>query len=341
VQDIYRNGAATAGFDFVDTSGFSTVTAVDFDMFVTFVNAASTFEINGDTPTAVATQSGSCGGPTRSFSMPTPSLYVPGGTNQLRFTTANIIDISDNLSGIGTEIIILTITGSVVGGGGDPHLIAPYVPRMELHDQLQLMDPARDVQEFDALLLASSTTEFRGMVRGEPGTDRFYFTSFSVGSMSESISIGRIEEDGRAYASMEHDGTAISCASQGDEFELELAGSAFLRLSCSNAVERAAANRLMQENFGSHIAHAEAVISLETPHFSAELFFIQKDAGRLDFGFYDFSLIYHTDESLSGIFTNDHSGHDEAARGSMTLEESIRRRFMIMSHSLSDSVTFK
>lgn len=342
-NQIYRDSAATAGYDFMDTSGFSTITAVDIEFIVTLVSGVSTMAINGDTPFPLTTQSGNCNGPSRLTSMPTPSLYVPGGFNSLRFTTTATVDISDVLNGADTEFAILTITGTVAGGGGDPHLVAPYLPRMELHSQLQLAEPTRDVGDFDALLLASSDTELSGLVRAEPGTDKFYFTSFDVTSPSDSLRIGFAEVEGRAFASMElaYSNAVVSCAMAGDEFELQLSGSAFLRLQCSNAVERAAGNRLMQEHFGSHVGHAEAVVSLETRHFSAELFFIQKEANRPDFGFYDFSVVYHTDEVLSGIFTNDHSGHDEAARDTMSADESTRRRFHEMSKAIRESIMFK
>ena len=115
---------------------------------------------------------------------------------------------------------------------------------------------------------------------------------------------------------------------------------AFLRLDCSNAAEWAQANGLMRDHFASHIPYAMASVSLETRHYSAEMFFVQKDGSAPTFGFYDFSFTIHTDEELAGLFTNALAGQDEAARSTLSSEELTAASFHARSKNLRSNVAF-
>ena len=81
-----------------------------------------------------------------------------------------------------------------------------------------------DVGDLDVRLLASSEAVLEGHVRPQPGSERFYFTEFTLASpqdVEDTLAIAFDVVDGHAYATIQ-DATSTHSCSQGGVYEASL-----------------------------------------------------------------------------------------------------------------------
>lgn len=84
--------------------------------------------------------------------------------------------------------LTVSATLTVTGAGGDPHMFAPNLPRhFELHNFLA--SAGRAVGDVSVTLMYTEGNSLVGEVSAQPGTEKYYFTSFSLSNAEEAVEV--------------------------------------------------------------------------------------------------------------------------------------------------------
>lgn len=321
---------------FTDASGFVTATSVDFVWnagidcahvngnvadYDIVLNTVVVGNYNGD---GIVSNDGSCAcTPSPASHDPVSgsgpgSAYVLGGVNT--FESQGFSAADDRCQGL-TEALTgclasVTVHGSFVGGGGDPHVWGPALgdPRFDLGQFARAR--TGENSDMDVVLVEADGVVLRGHVRSKAGTDRQYFTTLSLVSASETIVISSEREETDAWMAVTQDEHVVSCLNANEAARLDIYGASVL-MNCDAALEHASANPFMKSHFSSHIEHVVSGVTIETASFVVEVFYVQK--GRLSdgtwrempFGFFDFHVrLAHPSASFDGLLGSTSTGQE-------------------------------